>query len=58
MCRAVEQLVRDERVEERLDMIRVMMKNLGLTFEQAMKSAEIPESDWLEYKKLLEEMGK
>ena len=58
MCRAVEQLVRDERVEERLDMIRVMMKNLGLTFEQAMKSAEIPESDWPEYKKLLEEMGK
>ena len=58
MCRAVEQLVRDERVEERLDMIRVMMKNLGLTFEQAMKSAEIPESDWPEYKQLLEGMGK
>ena len=58
MCRAVEQLVKDERVEERLDMIRVMMKNLGLTFEQAMKSAEIPESDWPEYKKLLEGMGK
>ena len=58
MCRAVEQLVKDERVEERLDMIRVMMKNLGLTFEQAMKSAEIPESDWSEYKQLLEGMGK
>ena len=58
MCRAVEQLVKDERVEERLDMIRVMMKNLGLTFEQAMKSAEISESDWPEYKQLLECMGK
>ena len=58
MCRAVEQLVRDERVEERLDMIRVMMKNLGLTFEQAMKAAKIPESDWPEYKQLLEGMGK
>ena len=58
MCRAVEQLVRDERVEERLDMIRAFMDDLGITFEQAMKAAKIPESDWPEYKKLLEGIGK
>ena len=58
MCRAVEQLVRDERVEERLDMIRAFMDDLGIPFEQAMKAAKIPESDWPEYKKLLEGMGK
>ena len=62
MCRAVEQLARDERAEgrkeERLDMIRAFMDDLGITFEQAMKAAKIPESDWPEYKKLLEGMGK
>ena len=58
MCRAVEQLVRDERVEERLDMIRAFMDDLGITFEQAMKAAKIPESNWPGYKKLLEGMGK
>ena len=62
MCRAVETLVDEGREEGtkygQLKTIHKLMKNLGLTFEQAMKSAEIPEIDWPEYKKLLEEMGK
>lgn len=62
MCRAVEQLAKDERAEgrkeERLDMIRAFMDDLGIPFEQAMKAAKIPESDWPEYKQLLEGMGK
>ena len=46
------------RKEERLDMIRAFMDDLGIPFEQAMKAAKIPESDWPEYKQLLEGMGK
>ena len=42
------------RKEERLDMIRAFMDDLGIPFEQAMKAAKIPESDWPEYKQLLE----
>ena len=38
--------------------IRAFMDDLGIPFEQAMKAAKIPESDWPEYKKLLEGMGK
>lgn len=41
-----------------LKTIRAFMDDLGITFEQAMKAAKIPESDWPEYKKLLEGMGK
>lgn len=66
MCRAVETLVMENRMEaheegrkeERLDMIRAFMDDLGIPFEQAMKAAKIPESDWPEYKRLLEGMGK
>ena len=66
MCRAVEQLARDERAEGReegtkygqLKTIRAFMDDLGIPFEQAMKAAKIPESDWPEYKQLLEGMGK
>ena len=66
MCRAVETLVKENRMEaheegrkeERLDMIRAFMDDLGIPFEQAMKAAKIPESDWPEYKQLLEGMGK
>ena len=58
MCRAVETLVDEGTKYGQLKTIYTLMKNLGLTFEQAMKSAEIPESDWPEYKQLLEGMGK
>ena len=58
MCRAVETLVDEGTKYGQLKTIHTLMKNLGLTFEQAMKSAEIPESDWPEYKQLLEGMGK
>ena len=66
MCRAVETLVKENRMEaheegrkeERLDMIRAFMDDLGIPFEQAMKAAEIPKSDWPGYKQLLEGMGK
>ena len=58
MCRAVEQLVKDERVDERIDTIRAFMDDLGIPFEQAMKAAKIPEGDWPEYKQFLEGMGK
>lgn len=65
MCRAVENLVKEERHEamqqgvekgretERLDMIRALMKNMNLTYEQAVKGAGIPESEWTKYKELL-----
>ena len=58
MCRAVETLVDGGTKYGQLKTIHTLMKNLGLTFEQAIKSAEIPESDWPGYKKLLEGMGK
>ena len=58
MCRAVETLVDGGTKYGQLKTIHTLMKNLGLTFEQAMKSAEIPESNWPGYKKLLEGMGK
>ena len=58
MCRAVETLVDGGTKYGQLKTIHTLMKNLGLTFEQAIKSAEIPESNWPGYKKLLEGMGK
>ena len=41
-----------------LKTIRAFMDDLGIPFEQAMKAAKIPESDWPEYKQLLKGMGK
>ncbi len=58
MCRAVETLVDGGTKYGQLKTIHTLMKNLGLTFEQAIKSAEIPESNWPGYKQLLEGMGK
>lgn len=58
MCRAVETLVDGGTQYGQLKTIHTLMKNLSLTFEQAMKSAEISESNWPGYKKLLEGMGK
>ena len=62
MCRAVETLVDEGREEGtkygQVKTIRAFMEDLGISFEQAMKANKIPESDWPEYKKLLEEMGK
>lgn len=58
MCRAVETLVDEGTKYGQLKTIRAFMDDLGITFEQAMKAAKIPESDWSEYKKLLEGMGK
>ena len=58
MCRAVETLVDEGTKYGQLKMIRAFMDDLGITFERATKAAKIPESDWPEYKQLLEGMGK
>ena len=54
MCRAVEQLVKDER----LDTIRALVKNMKLTAEEAMAGMGIQEAEWPKYKELLEKLGK
>ena len=58
MCRAVEQLVKDERVDERIDTIRALMGNMKWSAEQAMAGMGIAEVEWPKYKQLLEGMGK
>ena len=58
MCRAVEQLVKDERVDERIDTIRALMENMKWSAEQAMAGMGIEEVEWPKYKQLLEGMGK
>ena len=58
MCRAVETLVDEGTKYVQFKTIHSLMNKLAITFDQAIKSAEIPESDWPEYKQLLEGMGK
>ena len=53
MCRAVEQLVKDERI----DTIRALMGNMKWSAEQAMCAMSIPESEWPKYKELLKDSG-
>ena len=53
MCRAVEQLVKDERI----DTIRALMGNMKWSAEQAMCAMGIPESEWPKYKELLKNSG-
>lgn len=45
----------DERVYEKRDNIRALMKNLGLSADKAMDALEVPEKDRPEYLKLLEQ---
>ena len=65
MCRAVENLVKEERHEamqqgmekgretERLDMIRALMQSMNTSAEEAMRLLKVPESEWPKYKELL-----
>lgn len=69
MCRAVENLVKEERHEamqqgvqqgmekgretERLDMIRALMQSMNTSAEEAMRLLKVPESEWTKYKELL-----
>lgn len=54
MCRAVEQLVKDERI----DTIRALMENMKWSAEQAMAGMGLAEVEWPKYKQLLEGMRK
>ena len=54
MCRAVEQLVKDERI----DTIRALMGNMKWSAEQAMAGMGLAEVEWPKYKQLLEGMRK
>ena len=69
MCRAVENLVKEERHEamqqgmqqgmekgretERLDMIRALMQSMNTSAEEAMRLLKVPEAEWTKYKELL-----
>ena len=53
MCRAVEQLVRDERVDECLGAIRALMESMAIPAEKAMQLLKVPEAEWPKYKELL-----
>ena len=57
MCRAVEQLAKDERAEgraeERLDAIRALMESMAIPAEKAMQLLKVPEAEWPKYKELL-----
>ena len=69
MCRAVETLVKENRMEahkegreegreegrmdERIDTIRALMENMKWSAEQAMRAMAIPEAEWSKYKELL-----
>ena len=45
MCRAMEDMRKEAVVEDRLETLRNLMKNLGLTAEQALVAMGISESD-------------
>ena len=61
MCRAVETLVKENRmeahqegrVEERLDAIRALMESMAIPAEKAMQLLKVPETEWSKYKELL-----
>ena len=61
MCRAVETLVKENRmeahqegrVEERLDAIRALMESMAIPAEKAMQRLKVPEAEWSKYKELL-----
>ena len=57
MCRAIEQLIQEERAKEReaarLEFIPNLMETLGITCERAMSAMAIPEAEWSKYKELL-----
>ena len=57
MCRAVEQLAKDERAEgraeERLDAIRALRESMAIPAEKAMQLLKVPEAEWPKYKELL-----
>ena len=53
MCRAVEQLVKDERVDECLGAIRALMESMAIPAEKAMQLLKVPETEWSKYKELL-----
>ena len=61
MCRAVETLVKENRmeahqegrVEERLDAIRALMESMAIPAEKAMQLLKVPEAEWPKYKELL-----
>ena len=53
MCRAVEQLVKDERVDECLGAIRALMESMAIPAEKAMQLLKVPEAEWPKYKELL-----
>lgn len=53
MCRAVEQLVKDERVDECLGAIRALMESMAIPAEKAMQLLKVPETEWTKYKELL-----
>ena len=61
MCRAVETLVKENRmeahqegrVEERLDAIRALMESMAIPAEKAMQLLKVPEAEWSKYKELL-----
>ena len=43
------------RADERIANIRNMVKNMGVSIEQAMSVLEVPEDEWQQYKDLLEQ---
>ena len=55
MCN-LSQVVKEEgRQEERLQMLKNLMKNMKMPLEQALAALEIPKGDWQEYRRLLAE---
>ena len=54
MCRAVEQLAKDARI----DMICALMESLNIPADKAMQLLKVPEVEWPKYEELLKNSGK
>ena len=51
MCKAMEDRIREERVDNTVEIMKNLMKSMKWSVEQALKAMNIPESDYGMYKK-------
>lgn len=53
MCNLSQGVKEEGRQEERLLLLKNLMKNMKMSVEQALAALGIPEADWQKYRKLL-----
>lgn len=53
MCRIIEEMLAEERAETAIAFIKNLMKNTGVSMEQAMTTLGVPENSRQEYRDMI-----